>query len=87
MNVTLPATWEEFIRHKVAAGLFASPDDVLCEGLRLLQREEEWSASARAKIDTGWRQAKSGQLRTPAQVQENLAFRRQVWKQSQAAGE
>lgn len=80
MNVNLPTTLEEFIRRKVAAGKFESADAVVCEGLRLLQQQEEWKADARRKIDVGWEQAKSGQLRTPEEAQKNLAARKEVWK-------
>jgi putative addiction module CopG family antidote len=79
MNVRLPTPLEEFARHKVATGEFESVDDVVCEGLRLLQGQEEWKTEARAKIDTGWKQAKSGQLRTPADVREHLTLRKQAW--------
>ena len=82
MNVSLPTSLEEFIRRKVAAGEFESADEVVCEGVRLLQQREEWKADARRKIDAGWEQAKSGQLRTPEQVRENLAARKEVWKRA-----
>ena len=81
MNVSLPTPLEEFIRHKVTAGEFHSADEVVCEGLRLLQRQETWKADARAKIDVGWEQAKSGQLRTPEEVTRNLDSRKRTWRQ------
>jgi len=84
MTVSLPIPLEEFIRRKVAAGDFHSVDDVVCEGLRLLQQKESWSAETRQKIDLGWEQAKSGQLRTPEQAQEDLAARKEVWKSRRA---
>jgi len=82
MNVSLPTSLEEFIRRKVAAGEFESADEVVCEGVRLLQQQGEWKADARRKTDAGWEQAKSGQLRTPEQVRENLAARKDVWKRA-----
>ncbi len=39
-----------------------------------------WKADARRKIDLGWEQAKSGQLHTTEQTQENLAAREEAWK-------
>ena len=81
MNVSLPIPLEEFVRSKVAAGEFGSADEVVCEGLRLLQREAAWKNEARQKIDKGWEQAKSGQTRTPEQVRETLAARQAAWKQ------
>jgi putative addiction module CopG family antidote len=84
VNVSLPTTFEEFIRRKVATGEFRSADEVVCEGLRLLQQQEEWKAIAREKIDLGWEQAKSGQLRTTDEVRENLGSRKAVWKSGQS---
>ena len=83
MNVSLPTLLEDFVRRKVAAGDFQSVDEVVCEGLRLLQQQEVWDRDARRKIDIGWDQAKRGQLRTSDQVQENLTARKKSWKNSQ----
>jgi len=69
---------EEFVRRKVAAGDFQSVDEVVCEGLQLLQ-QEAWNTSARNKIDVGWAEAKSGELRTPEQVQDSLLARKDAW--------
>ena len=80
MNVTLPMPLEEFARRKVAAGEFESVEDVLCEGLRLLQLREKWISDAGTKIDAGWEQAKSGRLLSPEQARENLASRKEQWR-------
>jgi putative addiction module CopG family antidote len=80
MNVSLPLPLEEFVRQRVAAGEFASPDEVVCEGLRLLQEHANWKTEARDKIDAGWEQAKSGQLLTSGQVLEDLATRKLAWR-------
>jgi putative addiction module CopG family antidote len=80
MNVSLPTLLEEFVRDKVAAGEFHSTDEVVCEGLRLLQRQESWKADARAKIHAGWEQAHSDQLRSPEEVTENLSSRKRDWQ-------
>jgi putative addiction module CopG family antidote len=53
MTVSLPTPLEEFIRRKVATGEFHSVDEVVCEGLKLLQRRELWIAEAQQKIDAG----------------------------------
>ena len=82
MTVSLPTLLEEFVRRKVVAGEFHSADEVVCEGLRLLQEQEAWKGEARQKIDVGWKQAKSGQLHTPEQARENLAERKAAWKSS-----
>lgn len=81
MNVTLTATLEQFVRGKVESGDFRSAEEVVSEGLRLLQQQDEqWAANAKAKIDEGWDQAKSGQLRSPETVRESLAARKAAWK-------
>ena len=52
---------------------YRSPDEVVFEGLRLLQQQDErWNAEARGKIDEGWNQARAGQLRSPEVIRENL---------------
>ena len=81
MNVTLTPTLEQFVRGKVESGGFRSAEEVVSEGLRLLQQQDEqWAADASAKIDEGWTQAKSGQLRSPEAVRERLAARKADWK-------
>ncbi len=86
MNVTLAPAFEEFVRRKVEAGDFRSGDEVVSEGLRLLQQQDaQWAAEARAKIDEGWTQAKAGQLRSPEAVRENLALRKAAWQTKRSA--
>ena len=79
MNVSLPTPLEEFAKRKVAAGEFESVDQVVCEGLRLLQLREQWKNESGAKIDVGWEQAKLGQILSPEEVQKNLASRKSEW--------
>jgi putative addiction module CopG family antidote len=83
MNVTLPPPLEEFLRRKVADGKFPSIEEAVCEGVRLLERQEQWQVEAREKIDTRWKQAKAGQLRTPEQARQTLAARKRAWKARQ----
>lgn len=40
MDVTLPPELDHFIRQQVEHGQFATEDEVICEALRLLQRNE-----------------------------------------------
>jgi antitoxin ParD1/3/4 len=81
MNVTLTPTLEKFVRGKVESGDFRSAEEVISEALRLLQQQEEqWAANVKTQIDEGWTQAKSGQLRSPETVRENLAARKAAWK-------
>jgi antitoxin ParD1/3/4 len=85
MNVTLKPAFEEYVRRKVESGDFRSADEVVSEGLRLLQQQEEHSlAEARSKIDEGWDQAKSGALRGPDEVRASLTARKAAWKAKQS---
>jgi hypothetical protein len=45
-----------------------------------LQQQEAWRVSAREKIDTGWEEAKSGQLLSIEQTGEELGRRKADWK-------
>jgi putative addiction module CopG family antidote len=80
MNVIVPTALEEFAKLKVAAGEFSSVDQVICEGLRLLQLREKWKNDAREKLDVGWEEAQLGELVSPEKVRENLALRKQAWR-------
>jgi putative addiction module CopG family antidote len=80
MNVSLPVVLEEFVRRKVDAGEFSSPDEVVCEALRLLQNQGAWRADARRKIDEGWEEARAGMLRPPEKVRKSLDSRKKNWK-------
>ena len=81
MNVTLSAPLEDFVRERVAAGEFNSPEEVVSVGLRLLKiREQDWKAGVRRKIDEEWEQAKAGQLHTPDEVRTSLDERKAAWK-------
>ena len=79
MNVALTAALEDFVRRKVESGEFRSPDEVVFEGPRLLQQQDEqWKAEVRGKIDEGWDQAKAGKLRSPEATREDLAVRKEA---------
>ena len=86
MNVTLTPALESFVRRKIETGDFRSAAEVVSEGLRLLQQQDEaWLADVRGKIDEGWSQAKSGQLRAPKAVRQQLAVRKKAWKARRSA--
>lgn len=88
MNVTLPPALEDFIRRKVAAGDFRSVDEMVAEGLRVLQEQEDrWAADARRKIDEGWSQAQTGKVRTRDEARTSLAARKEAWKKKQFQAE
>lgn len=84
MTVALPPSLEELVRRKVVSGEFKSPGAVVCAALRLLEEQEGWKADARAKIEVGWQQAKSGELLDPEQVSERLAARKAAWHLARA---
>ena len=85
MTVSLPSSFEDFVHRKVAAGEFASAADVVCEGLRLLQRQEDWKADVRQKIDIGLEEAQKGELHTPEEARTNLTSRKQAWRREHGA--
>jgi antitoxin ParD1/3/4 len=57
MNVTIPGPWEDFVETAVKTGRFGSPDDVVLEGLRLVEQREAQLQSLRetlaASIEAG----------------------------------
>jgi putative addiction module CopG family antidote len=80
MDITLEPALEKFVRSKVESGDFHSPDDVVSQGLPLLQQQEEnWISNARSAIEEGWSQAKSGQLRSADQARQNMTMRKRAW--------
>jgi len=81
MNVSLPEPLEQFVQKKITDGEFRTADEVVCEALRLLQNHETWNVRTSDAIETGWEQARAGQLQSPEQIRENLALRKAAWKQ------
>ena len=41
MNVSLPASWEQWIQAQVRSGEYTSPSDVIREALRLFRERQE----------------------------------------------
>jgi putative addiction module CopG family antidote len=60
LNVSLEESLEEFAREKVSRGEYGSVSEVVGEGLRLLQREDDWKKSVAAKIEVGMAQCRAG---------------------------
>lgn len=84
MNVTLQPADEAYVRRQMESGGFSSADEVIAEGLRLMQeRDATWAAEARAKVEVGWSQAKAGFLSASEEVRERLALRKASWLQEQ----
>lgn len=75
MNVSL-GEMEEFVREKVARGEYRSMEEMLCEGLRLLQRRDDaWKARIGEKIEEGFVQARAGMLIPGEEVVARLEAR------------
>jgi len=53
MTETLPADLQQFVREELAAGRYASPAEVIGEGLRLLRDRERRLQELRAEIQVG----------------------------------
>ena len=58
MHIELPAEQQTFIENLVASGRFSSPNDAICEAVRLLISREE----LKRKIQVGIEQADRGML-------------------------
>jgi len=58
MNVDLPADQQAFIESLVAAGRYATPNDAIRDGVRLLISQER----LKQQVDVGVQQADRGEL-------------------------
>ena len=59
---SLPSNLTAFIQNKISAGEFATPDDVVCHALRLLQGREERLQALRAEIQIGLDEFERGEF-------------------------
>ncbi len=62
MNVSIKPDSQRFVEDQMKAGRYASPDEVVQAGLKLLQEQQANLVSIRAKIALGLDQAKRGDL-------------------------
>lgn len=66
MNVSLSKEFADFVEAEVASGAYASPSDVVRDGLRLLQREkaahDERIEILRREVGIGVEQARQGRF-------------------------
>lgn len=78
MHLTLPQDLADLVRARMAAGHFASAEDVLRSALALMAADQGGDSLevVRAKIEHGWQQAQAGQL-----IDGNAAMKR--WKDRQ----
>lgn len=62
MTITIKPEAQHFIEEQMKAGRYASPEDVVQAGLRLLEEKESSLRDVREKIAIGLAQAKRGEL-------------------------
>jgi antitoxin ParD1/3/4 len=77
MEITLPAELEEMVKEKVRTGEYASAADVVSEGLRLLEAEEDLHRFEALKRDiaAGIEEADRGELVSAEEVFSRLRER------------
>ena len=81
MNVTLPATLENFVRRKIEAGVYQSESDLVSDSVRQMQmRDEEWCNEAAKKIDAGLEDVAAGRMLTAQQVKESMNEAKARWR-------
>ena len=76
MNVSLTPELEKFVADTVATGRYNSASEVVREGLRKLEEEENWKEYAKAKIAQGLEDVAAGRIVTEEQFLEDLKQRR-----------
>lgn len=84
MNVSLTPELEQIVKQKVESGLYGSSSEVVREGLRLLQQQDEMRESKlkalRAEIQKGTESLEAGRYRdlhdAMAEIKERLTARK-----------
>lgn len=76
LNVSLTPELERFVQDRVATGRYQTASEVVREGLRLLEHQEEQRESAlaalKAKLQRGAAQAERGELVDPDEVLKKI---------------
>ena len=75
MNVHLTPELKGFVESEVASGRYSSASEVIREALRLLLDERRWREDVRAKIASGYAQAKAGKSTDGEAVAKRLRKR------------
>jgi len=75
MNVNLTSQLEEFVRSKVASGLYTSASEVVREALRLLEQQDRLREAKLAQLRTDVRQ---GLNSGPSQPWDAAAVKRKA---------
>lgn len=88
MNVSLTPDLEQKVNRHVASGRFGSPGEVIGEGLRLLEEQEEFEelglAHWRAQIAVGLDQLKRGEGLPSASVFDEIKQRSRARRRGKA---
>jgi antitoxin ParD1/3/4 len=82
MNISLTPELEQMVDDKVKSGRYASASEVIREGLRLLEEQEQFKqhklAQVRQKIDRGIQQLDCGEGIPGSEARGRLRRRRNV---------
>jgi antitoxin ParD1/3/4 len=82
MNISLTPELEQMVDDKVKSGRYASASEVIREGLRLLEEQEQLKqqrlADVRRKIDRGIEQLDRGESIPGPEARERLRRRKSV---------
>ena len=82
MNISLTPELEQMVDDKVKSGRYASASEVIREGLRLLEEQEQLKqqrlADVRRKIDRGIEQLDRGEGISGPEARERLRRRKSV---------
>lgn len=85
MNVSMTPELEKYVHAQVKSGRYQSASEVFRDGIRQLQRRDEWRREKiqrlNEEIQIGIDQAERGEMLTPAEAKKRLAaFKKQVMK-------
>lgn len=75
MNFSVGEHFEDFIRQQLSAGNYRNADEIICDGLRLLEEKELHQKKLRAMIEEG---VNSGNYILAEEVFERLIARYQA---------
>ncbi len=80
MSLILDPATEQHLQQELATGRYRDLDDLIAQGLKLVQAEREDSSAAQSalaqKLQRGYDQASRGELYSPEEARAILAQRR-----------
>ena len=81
MILTLQASLVDYVRGKVASGVYQNESEVVEDSLFLLQQHDsEWKTEASAKIDQGLRDLDEGRVLSSEQSKTEMTLFKTRWK-------